>query len=86
MEARRNIMKNQIVNYAIDYIMKNRTSDINIDDVAEKCGYSKYYLERLFKAETGESIYSFIKRIKVEQSAFILKIEKDRTVTDVGAE
>lgn len=86
METDKHVMLNQIVNHAIDYIVEFATSDISVDDVAEKCGYSKYYLERLFKAETGESIYSFIKRFKVEHSAFVLKVDKNRSVTDVGQE
>ncbi len=63
------IMQNQVVNFAVDYIMKNLRSELKVEDVARACGYSPYYLERLFKAETGESMYSFMKRVKVEQSA-----------------
>lgn len=80
------IMQNQVVNYAVDYIMRNLTSEQKVEDVARACGYSPYYLERLFKAETGESIYSFMKRVKVEQSAFQLKVERERSVSTIGAE
>ena len=50
------IMQNQVVNFAVDYIMKNLRSELKVEDVARACGYSPYYLERLFKAETGESM------------------------------
>ena len=83
---RRHIMQNQVVNYAINYIISHATEDLKVDDIAQVCGYSKYYLERLFKAETGESIYSYIKRLKVEQSAFRLKVEKESSVTQMGEE
>ena len=78
------MIENQIVNKAIDYIFSHIASELSVDDIAEYCGYSKFYLQRLFKAETGESIYSFIKRLKVEQSAWRLKVEKGRTITDIG--
>lgn len=80
------IMQNQVVNFAIDYIMKNALSELSVDDIARACGYSPYYLERLFRAETGEGIYSFIKRTRVEQSAFRLKTEKDRSVSAIGGD
>ena len=83
---KRHIMQNQVVNYAINYIISHATEDLKVDDIAQVCGYSKYYLERLFKAETGESIYSYIKRLKVEQSAFRLKVEKESSVTEMGEE
>lgn len=82
----KHIMQNQVVNYAVNYIVRHATSELTLDDVAQACGYSKYYLERLFKAETGESIYSFIKRTKVEQSAFRLKIETECSVSTIGAD
>lgn len=75
---------NEIVNMAITYIMKHIDENIMIEDVAEHCHFSKYYFSRIFKKETGESIYAFIKRLKLEQSAFRLKVERERTITDIG--
>lgn len=80
------IMQNQVVNFAVDYIIRNLGPELKVDDVARACGYSSYYLERLFKAETGESIYSFVKRFKVEQSAFQLKVERECPVSTIGEE
>lgn len=73
-----------IINQAIDYIMEHINEDIQIDDVAEYCHFSKFYFSRMFKNETGESIYAFIKRVKMEQSAFRLKVERSRSITDIG--
>lgn len=75
---------NELVNKSINYIMKHLDEDISIEDVADYCHFSKYYFSRVFKAETGESIYAFIKRLKMEQSALRLKIEKDKSITDIG--
>ena len=38
----------------------------------------------MFKEVTGEGVYSFIKRLKVEQSAIDLKLQKDKRITDIG--
>ncbi len=74
----------EVVNRAISYVMEHISDEIDVEDVAEHCHFSKYYFNRVFKAETGESIYAFIKRMKLEQSAFRLKVERERSVTDIG--
>ena len=80
------MIENQIVNKAIDYIFSHLEQELSVEQIAEYCGFSKFYLSRLFKAETGESIYAFIKRLKVEQSAWRLKVEKGRSITEIGNE
>lgn len=78
------MITNIVVNQGIDYIMQHLEEDITIEDVASHCHFSKYYFSRLFKEETGESVYSFMKRLKMEQSALHLKIEREKSITDVG--
>lgn len=78
------MLKNELVNKAIEYIIKNLNEEIAIDDVADYCHLSKYYLCRVFKAETGEGVYAFIKRLKMEQSAIEMKLGKDKTISDIG--
>lgn len=77
---------NELVNRAIDYILNHSTQNISVSEVAKHCNFSRHYFTRIFKIATGESIYEFIKRIKMEQSAFRLKVEKCRSVTDIGTE
>ena len=80
------MIENQIINKAIDFIFAHIDEDLSVERIAEFSGYSKFYLSRLFKAETGESIYSFIKRCKIEQSAWRLKVEKKRSITEIGGD
>jgi len=78
------MITNELVNQSIDYIMRHLDEEISIEDVADHCHFSKYYFSKVFKEKTGESIYAFIKRLKMEQSAVRLKIEKDKSITDIG--
>lgn len=78
------MITNQYINRAIDYILNHINETISVDDIASHCNFSRYYFSRMFKLETGESIREFIKRVKMEQSAFRLKVEKSRSITDVG--
>lgn len=77
------MIKNEVINEAISYIMEHITEEISVEDVAEHCHFSKFYFNRLFREETGESVYAFIKRLKMEQSAFRLKVERQKSVTDI---
>ena len=58
------MITNELVKQSIDYIMAHLDEEISIEDVTDYCHFSKYYFSRVFKAETGESIYAFIKRLK----------------------
>lgn len=80
------MITNEAVNKAIDYILLHIEEDIGLEDVAEHCHFSKYYFCRLFKGQTGESVYGFIKRVRLEQSAFRLKVERERPITEIGAD
>lgn len=78
------MIANEYINRAIDYILNHINENITVDEIAAHCNFSRYYFSRMFKGETGESIHEFIKRVKIEQSAFRLKVEKNRKITDVG--
>jgi len=78
------MVTNELVSKAIEYIVENLNEEITIEDVANYCHLSKYYFCRIFKAETGEGVYAFIKRLKMEQSAIEMKLGKNKSITDIG--
>lgn len=79
------MITNENVNRAIDYILQH-IEDVTLEEVADYCHFSKYYFCRLFKTQTGESVHGFIKRVRLEQSAFRLKVEQERPITEIGAD
>ncbi len=79
------MITNESINRAIDYILQH-IEDVTLEEAAEYCHFSKYYFCRLFKAQTGESVHGFIKRVRLEQSAFRLKTEQDRLITEISAD
>ena len=72
----------ETINKAIDYILLHLTAQISVDDVADFCGWSKFYFCREFKRHTGQSVHSFIKRMRLEQITMKLKTG-DRTISDI---
>ncbi len=77
-------IRSTVINQAINYIFEHIDEEITVDDVAKHCSYSKYHLMRLFREDMDEALYQFIKRVRIERSAWRLKVEKERSVTEIG--
>lgn len=76
--------RKELVNKSIDYIMQHLDEDLSLDTLAAEFYISKFHFSRIFKEETGESVYAFIKRCKVDQSAVDIKLNPTKTITDIG--
>lgn len=79
-------IRRAVINKAINYIFDHMEEDITVDDVARHCAYSKYHLTRMFKEDTDEALYQFIKRVRLERSAWRLKVEKEKSITEISGE
>jgi len=77
---------NKVIINAIDYIKLHLEEELTVEDIAEHCHFSKFYFNRLFKSIVGESVYAFIKRLRIEKSAFCIRYEFDKTITEIGAQ
>lgn len=60
---------NKSLNKSIDFINKNLGKTISIQLLSEIAGISEYHFHRIFKAFIGESLGSFIQRLKMEYAA-----------------
>jgi AraC family multidrug resistance transcriptional activator len=50
------------------WIELNLHRKLKIDDVARHSGYSKFYIQRLFRKVTGESIARYVRNSKLEHA------------------
>ena len=73
-------IRRAVINKAIGFIFDNMENEITVDDVAKHCGYSKYHLMHMFKEDTDEALYQFMKRVRLERSAWRLKVEKNKRI------
>lgn len=48
-----------------EWINKNLDQRLSIDDIAEKAGYSKWYLQKLFSRYNNETLARYIRRKKL---------------------
>lgn len=58
---------------ALKYIEQNISEPIGLDAIAARVRLSKFYFERLFHAEIGESYYAYSKRVRMHNAASRLK-------------
>jgi len=67
----------------IDYIKKNYTHSIIIDEVSQLVPVSRRTLEKKFKKETGTSIHQFLLKYKVEQFSRAI-LNSDQSLVDLA--
>lgn len=73
----------RVINQAIDYIHRNLDKNLTAEDIADYCCFSRYYFSRMFRSVVGESVYSFIKRRKLESAALLLKTRR-LSITEIA--
>ncbi len=65
------------------YIIEHLHEPITLNDVAKAIGYSKFHTSRLFREETGLSLFEYIRRERLLASAYALRDGNER-VLDVA--
>ncbi len=60
------------VKIAMDYIRKNFRRDIKLDEISENVRYNKFYLCRVFKETTGQTIQNFILDLRINNAKVLL--------------
>ncbi|WP_313686694.1 helix-turn-helix domain-containing protein, partial [Pantoea sp.] len=58
----------------VSWIENNLDNNIFLDKVSEKSGYSKWHLQRIFKAETKINLASYVRQRRLSKAAIMLKM------------
>ncbi|MEL7566164.1 MAG: response regulator [Dehalobacterium sp.] len=53
---------------AIEFISDNYRRDIELSEIAEALNLHRVYLSRLFKQETGENLFNYILKLRMEEA------------------
>lgn len=67
-----------------DYIDEHIEEIHTSEKLAEISGFSKYHFHRIFKSITGESIFEYVTRTRLEQIASMLTARSDLSLTDIA--
>ncbi|MCR5089244.1 MAG: AraC family transcriptional regulator [Oscillospiraceae bacterium] len=69
---RRNPNYSKQIQSCIDYIELHLTEELSIRRLAQRVGYTEYYLSHKFKEETGSSIANYIRYVRIERAKSLL--------------
>jgi AraC family transcriptional regulator len=59
----------QSIYRVMEYIEANYQENLSLEELASIAKYSKYHFHRIFRSIMGESIYEYIKRVRLSRSA-----------------
>lgn len=83
LQTARNPEYPSVIANCIDFISKNIHSKITLEMLAREVHLTPKYLSSLFRAETGQTITSFVTRRKIETAQDLLVYSKD-SYTDIS--
>jgi len=72
------------VNAVIDYLRERLAEDLSLRTLARVAAFSPFHFHRVFRAITGETLFGFIQRLRVEKAATALIIHPDESVLAVA--
>lgn len=59
----------ETIQKVVDYIEENLNNELSLDKIAEKAGYSKFHLHRIFSKIVGETIHKYIQKRRLTEAA-----------------
>ena len=65
------------VRRALEYIYSKYTSEITVENIASHCGYSEFYMMKLFKQLTGISIVDYVNNYRLTVAGRQLRATHD---------
>ena len=74
-----------LVKQACAYIQQNYTRSFSLIEVSETIGVSKSYLSRIFKLDTGISLWDYLNRYRIQKAKELLLLS-DESVTEIAAD
>ena len=72
------------INLVIDYIENNIDKNLTLEELSSLAGFSKFHFNRMFAAFIGETLFSFINRLRVEKASQLLIADINRSIVDIA--
>ena len=72
------------VNRVIDHVRAHLAEPLTLADLARVAAFSPFHFHRVFRAITGETLFGFIQRVRVERAAAALIGRHDASVLEIA--
>ncbi len=72
------------INRVMDYIEKHLNEEITLDKIAQIACFSPFHFHRIFSTLTGETLNTFIQRIRIERAAQQLRNEEKISINEIA--
>ena len=79
----KNVRQHEIVMTLIEWLEKNKSETVPIERIAERSGFSKWYIQRFFKQQTSFSVASYNRQRRLTTAALLLRAT-DLSVIDIA--
>jgi AraC family transcriptional regulator len=74
------------MNRVVDYIQNHLADPLDLEQVAAVACFSSFHFHRLFRAWMGETLQSFVHRLRLERAAQLLVFDQFRTISEIASE
>jgi AraC family transcriptional regulator len=74
----------RIIHQVQDYIERNLSKPLTVDELARVVHLSPFYFHRLFSYVSLETLHGYIKRNRLEKAAFLLLADSSKSVTEIA--
>jgi AraC family transcriptional regulator len=72
------------VNRVIDHVRDHLAEDLSLERLARVAAFSPFHFHRIFGAITGETLFAFVQRLRLERAALALIHHPDQSVLAVA--
>ncbi len=72
------------VNRVVDYIQANLETNLSLKQLSAVACYSEFHFNRIFRATMGESVYQYIRRLRLEKAAVLLLTNTGKSITEIA--
>lgn len=72
------------INRVVDFIEKNLSKNFTLNELAQTACFSKFHFHRIFFSLTGETLFRFIQRLRLEKAAALLNSDHSRSITEIA--
>lgn len=74
------------INRVQDHIEGNISEEFSLSELSQIANFSPFHFHRIFSAMTGETLFQFIQRIRLEKAAFLLVTDRRAEITQIALE